>query len=315
MATYSGNGDGRNRCCFNGAIVERTLANARYTVGNRDGGQAATTTERALANARHTVWNCDGGQAATILECPIANALYTIGNRDGGQAATTMKRSIPYRRNEIAIGIYLWDYNVRVGTASEPQNGAGLAARVNGVSQPDRTRGRNKGIRVGIFAYRANMRGVSILGFRSRGNSVDIFMPLRCDSLLFHKNFTANRAMLALGQPRFSARGSFCRIHHFGVAVGRDYLLLYKNFTANRAMLALGQPCFGAGSGEPAVDDFRVAVGRDDLLFYKHLMANRAMLALGQPCFGTGRSLGFVHHFGVAIGRDDILLYKHLIAD
>ena len=56
---------------------ERPIAKARHTVGNRDGGQAATIAERILANARYTVGNRDGGQAATTVERFIANTRYT----------------------------------------------------------------------------------------------------------------------------------------------------------------------------------------------------------------------------------------------
>ena len=154
------------------ATGKRPLANTRYTVGNRDGSQAFATGESPIANARYTTvsWDntclapqnqyfvlgvdkavvlavvdgvsfthCDTCQPAAPLERILTNARHTVGERDGGQVAATPKRPIPYRRNAIAIGIFLGDHNVRVGTASKSRNGAGLAVLVDGVVQPNRT--------------------------------------------------------------------------------------------------------------------------------------------------------------------------------
>ena len=79
-------------------IEERLLANACYTVWNRDGGQFATLVERPLTKARHTIGNCDGSQTATIEERLLANARYTVRNRDGGQTAAMGERPIANTR-------------------------------------------------------------------------------------------------------------------------------------------------------------------------------------------------------------------------
>ena len=119
------------------AVVLAVVDGVSFT--HCDTCQSAATGERTTANACYTFWNRDGGQPATIGERILANARHTVGERDGGQVAATPKRPIPYRRNAIAIGIVLGDYNVRVGTASKFRNGAGFAVLVDGVDQPNRT--------------------------------------------------------------------------------------------------------------------------------------------------------------------------------
>ena len=65
------------------------VSNARHTVGNRDGGQAAATRESTVSYARHAVANRDGGQAAASRESRASYARHAVGNRDGGQAAAS----------------------------------------------------------------------------------------------------------------------------------------------------------------------------------------------------------------------------------
>ena len=77
------------------------------------------------------------------------------------------------------------------------------------------------------------MRGVSVFGFRSRSNSVDIFMPCRGNDLLPHKCFIAYRTMFPICHPGFGAGSGEPAVDDFRVAVGRDDLLFYKNFTAD----------------------------------------------------------------------------------
>ena len=92
------------------ATVERTLADARYAIGNRNRGQTGTIgkriladggqlairaklhrghtiaiAERTLADARHAIRDRDRGQASARVERMIADTRHVIGNRDCGQ--------------------------------------------------------------------------------------------------------------------------------------------------------------------------------------------------------------------------------------
>ena len=56
--------------------IERVIFYSLHAVGNRDGGEAATTRESTLSDARHAVGNRDGGQAAAISE--FANSFISV---------------------------------------------------------------------------------------------------------------------------------------------------------------------------------------------------------------------------------------------
>ena len=48
-----------NGCCEGGAITESPNSNARYAIGDGDGGEGGATIESIISNARDAIWdNC-----------------------------------------------------------------------------------------------------------------------------------------------------------------------------------------------------------------------------------------------------------------
>ena len=72
--------------------IERPIAYACYTIGNRYARKTATAIERPIAYACYTVGNCYARKAATVIERPRAYACYTVRNRYARKAATAMER-------------------------------------------------------------------------------------------------------------------------------------------------------------------------------------------------------------------------------
>lgn len=64
------------------AIIERSVTNARNTIGNYDTSQAYAVRECIITNARHAVSNCNADQARTAGECIISNARHAVRNCD-----------------------------------------------------------------------------------------------------------------------------------------------------------------------------------------------------------------------------------------
>ena len=74
------------------ATEERTLADARHAIRDRDARQATATEERPLADARHTIPYRDTRQATAIGERIIADTRYAVRNRDARQATAFLER-------------------------------------------------------------------------------------------------------------------------------------------------------------------------------------------------------------------------------
>ena len=74
------------------ATVERTFANTRHTVRNRDTRKILATPKRISANTRHTVRNRYAHKAAATEERSPADARYTISYRDAHKAAAIIER-------------------------------------------------------------------------------------------------------------------------------------------------------------------------------------------------------------------------------
>ena len=94
------------------ATIERMIANARNTIGNRDARQATATRERRRANARDAVANRNARQAIAIKERRRANARDAVANRNARQAIAITERSIANARD--AVG----NRNARQATAT-----------------------------------------------------------------------------------------------------------------------------------------------------------------------------------------------------
>ena len=86
------------------ATTKYLISNARHTVRDGDGSQAATIDESPISNARHTVWYGDGSQTATIIEGMNTNAHYAVWERDGCQTATTIECTVSYARYAVRDG-------------------------------------------------------------------------------------------------------------------------------------------------------------------------------------------------------------------
>ena len=78
------------------------------------------------------------------------------------------------------------------------------------------------------------------------------------DRGLGNQDFTASRAMLALGEACLGAGGCHGGINDLGVTQSGNGNLRYEDFTASRAMLAFGEACFGAGRRHGGVNDLGV---------------------------------------------------------
>lgn len=75
-----GNRDG----CQAAATHESLITNTRYSIGNRDRGQAGAKSESTLPYSRHAIGNCYGGHAAATIESTLPYARHAVGNSDGG---------------------------------------------------------------------------------------------------------------------------------------------------------------------------------------------------------------------------------------
>ena len=83
--------------------IERLRINARYAVGDGDGGQARAAKESIIANTRHAVGDGDGGQARTTIESIITNTRHAVGDGDGGQARAVTKSPFFNARNYLYL--------------------------------------------------------------------------------------------------------------------------------------------------------------------------------------------------------------------
>ena len=77
--------------------------------------------------------------------------------------------------------------------------------------------------------------GINNLGVSEGGND-----------FLCHENFTANRAVLTLGETCFSAGGGNCFVDNFSMTECRNNFLCHKNFTALRTFFAFAQTGYSA---------------------------------------------------------------------
>ena len=68
--------------CDGGATFERPDSNARYGVGDGEGGEGGATIERPISNARYGVGDGEGSEGGATLERRFSNARY--GGGDGG---------------------------------------------------------------------------------------------------------------------------------------------------------------------------------------------------------------------------------------
>ena len=66
-------------------IIEATLSQTGYGVGNRDAGQARAE-EATLSQTGYGVRNRDAGQARAFWEAPASQTGYGVRNHDAGQA-------------------------------------------------------------------------------------------------------------------------------------------------------------------------------------------------------------------------------------
>ena len=66
--------------CEGGAIIERIFSNARYGVGDGDGGEGEATIERPGFNARYGVRDGYGGEGGAIRERIFSHAGYGVGD-------------------------------------------------------------------------------------------------------------------------------------------------------------------------------------------------------------------------------------------
>ena len=58
---------------------EGTISNARYAVGDGNGGERGATRESRISNARYTIRDSDGGEGGASREGPFSNARYAVG--------------------------------------------------------------------------------------------------------------------------------------------------------------------------------------------------------------------------------------------
>ena len=61
-------------------MLESTLSNARYTIGDGDGGEGGATTESLISNARYAIGDGDRGEGRATTESITSNARYAVRN-------------------------------------------------------------------------------------------------------------------------------------------------------------------------------------------------------------------------------------------
>ena len=79
------------------------------------------------------------------------------------------------------------------------------------------------------------------------GSLRPIGMPGGGNDLLCLQHFTADGAVLALGQTSLGAGRIHGGVYDFGMSLGRDHFLRHQYLVANGTVLALGQAGLGAG--------------------------------------------------------------------
>lgn len=67
------------------------FSNARYTIGNYDGGEAAATPECTISDVRHALGNSDVGKSYAIPESITSNARHALRDGDSGKVATNIE--------------------------------------------------------------------------------------------------------------------------------------------------------------------------------------------------------------------------------
>ena len=75
-------------------IIERIIANARYSVTNRYTRKTSAESKRRIAYAQYTVGYSNIPEARAIIECVIANACHAIRDSYAFKARTTRERRI-----------------------------------------------------------------------------------------------------------------------------------------------------------------------------------------------------------------------------
>ena len=116
---------------------------------------------------------------------------------------------------------------------------------------------------------------------------------------LRYENFTANRAVLTLGDSVFGASRSFRFINNNRMTKSVNNGLRYKNLVTNRAVLTLGKTGFGTSRSFCRVNNLGVSERVDYLLRDEDCVASRAACTFGKTGFGTSGSLCLINNLVV----------------
>ena len=93
-----------NGCCEGEAISESIISNARYAIGDGDGGQRRATIESIISNTRYAVGDGDRGEGGAIKESTISNAGYAVGDIDRGEGGAIIESLNSNARDAVGDG-------------------------------------------------------------------------------------------------------------------------------------------------------------------------------------------------------------------
>ena len=79
-------------------------SNARYVVGNGDGGEGEATPESIIIYVRYAIWNGDGRECIARPESTISNSCHAVRNGDGRECIASRESIIFYARYAVRNG-------------------------------------------------------------------------------------------------------------------------------------------------------------------------------------------------------------------